>query len=126
MVKNPLKKIKMPKESIMSPEKASAVDAESFVGKKTPSKIKKSKLNGIVKTTPSPKVASEATNGDSDVKVAAKPQVHRHSVGNLKKRLLKESKFITEVLEFMVFPKVNDGESDSEDDGKFNQLATSG
>ena len=121
MVKNPLKKIKMPKESIMSPEKASAVDSESFVVKKTPSKNKKSKLNGSVTTTPGTKVPSEATNGDSDVKVPAKPQLPpRHSVGNLKKRLLKESKFITEVLEFMVFPKLNDGESDSEDDGKLN------
>ena len=120
MVKNPLKKIKMPKESIMSPEKASAVDSESFVVKKTPSKNKKSKLNGSVTTTPGTKVPSEATNGDSEVKVQATPQLPRHSVGNLKKRLLKESKFITEVLEFMVFPKLNDGESDSEDDGKLN------
>jgi hypothetical protein len=114
MVKNPLKKIKISKESAMSPEKVSAAVTESFIEKKTPSKSKKAKLNGMIVSKPN----SEATNGVVKVEVKVNPQARHHSVGNLKHRLREENKFISDVLEFMVFPKLNEGDSDSEDEGK--------
>jgi hypothetical protein len=41
--------------------------------------------------------------------------------GNLKKRLREESRFIAEVMELMVFPKVRDGDEDSDDEGRLTK-----
>jgi hypothetical protein len=121
MVKNPLKKIKVSKDKNGSPEKASneGFDIDE-VKMKTPSKIKKSKMNGVISKTPSTEIQTEAKreNGfKAKVKPPQQQQQHHqlpHGAGNLKKRLRDENKFISDVLEFMVFPKVKDGGSDSD------------
>jgi len=123
MVKNPLKKIKVSKDKNGSPEKASneGFDIDE-VKMKTPSKIKKSKMNGVIAKTPSTEIQTEAKR-ENGFKAKVKPPQQQqqqqlpHGAGNLKKRLRDENKFISDVLEFMVFPKVKDGGSDSEDDG---------
>ena len=111
MVKNPLKKIKIAKDKSVAVEKVST--DEEFV--KTPSKkIKTAKLNGDISTSVNlnnPATIQTDLNG-------VKQHLHHVGHGNLKKRLREESKFIKDVLEFMIFPKISDGQPDSDDEGK--------
>jgi hypothetical protein len=112
MVKNPLKKIKIAKDKSVSVEKVSTDD--EFV--KTPSKkAKKEKLNGDISNSTN---INNPTTIQTDINGVKQHQHHHVGHGNLKKRLREECKFIKDVLEFMIFPKVSDGQPDSEDEGK--------
>jgi hypothetical protein len=109
MVKNSLKKLKMPKE-VMAPDKSSEVSDHSF-----PSKMKKTKVNGVAPES------KKKLNGGGIREVELDRQKPLHPHGNLKKRLRDENKFISDVLEFMIFPKsndVNNSDSDAEGDIK--------
>jgi hypothetical protein len=110
MVKNSLKKLKMPKEEVMALDKSSEVSDHSF-----PSKMKKTKVNGVA-----PESKKKLNGGGiREVELDRQKPVHPH--GNLKKRLRDENKFISDVLEFMIFPKsndVNNSDSDAEGDIK--------
>ena len=101
MVKNPLKKIKVKK---VSEEKASseAFDFED-VKMKTPSKIKKSKTNGVSSKTPCTEIQTEKHENGFTAKPPQQQQRQQlpHGAGNLRKRLRDESKFISDVLEFI-------------------------
>lgn len=115
MVKNPLKKIKIAKDKTV--EKVSTDD--EFV-KSSSKKIKTEKLNGSISISSDTNNTNNFDKIQTDLNGVKHQQQHHHHVGhgNLKKRLREESKFIKDVLEFMIFPKISDGQPDSDDEGK--------
>ena len=111
MVKNSLKKLKVPKEEVAPTEKSQDQPDVKLSAKK----IKKSKLNGIKAEVNDVAVAVEPRENGFESR--QQQQRRQHPPGNLKKRLRDENKFITDILEFMVFPKTNDEAPDSDDEG---------
>lgn len=110
MVKNSLKKLKVPKEEAVSEDKSQ--DEPEM--KKVKTKSKKSKLNGIKAEleTEVTLVSEEPRENGFEFR-----QRRQHPPGNLKKRLRDENKFISDMLDFMVFPKTKEDPEDSDDEG---------
>ena len=100
----------MPKEKVMALDKSLELSDNSF-----PSKMKKTKVNGVA-----PESDKKLNGGGvQEVELDRQKPVHPHA--NLKKRLRDENKFISDILEFMIFPKsndVNDSDSNAEGDIK--------